>query len=412
MTSPARGVMYPIVETLLELCDRGHDIRVITLADEVAMLRGLGLSASPLPAEIDAALPGDWRGDGTRTPGALTDRLLGRIDAEFAHLTSVIADHRPDMILTDVVATGAQCAAEASGLPWAIFSATFLPLFSTDGPPIGLGLTPREGRLAHMRDTAIAHAAQSLWDLTFLRKFNRARTRYGLSPLRHCDEVLRRAPLLLSLCGAPLERARTDWPPTVEMVGPSLWAPPGDRDPRIDAITAPIALVTCSTELQADETLAATALEALAGTGLHAVVTTGALDPDRFVAGRDSTVARFLPHEQVLARTSVVISHGGMGITHKALARGIPMVVVPFGRDQRDIAARVAAAGCGVRLDPRRMTATSLRTAVSTALDRSDRARCVADLVPAEGSAERAAAYMEKILVNGAGGGTKGFDPI
>lgn len=403
MTSPARGVMYPIVETLLELRDRGHDIHMITIADEVPMLRGLGLSASPLPPEIDEALPGDWRGDDTRTPNSLTDRLLSRIAAEFTHLTAAVADHRPDMVLTDVVATGAQCAAEASGLPWAIWSATFLPLFTTDGPPIGLGLTPRDGRLPHLRDAVIAHVAQSIWDLIFRRKFNRARRGFGLPELRHCDGVIRRAPLVLSLCGAPLERPRVDWPPTVTMVGPSLWAPPGNRDPRIDAIDGPIALVTCSTELQADQTLATTALEALAGTGMHAVVTTGALDPDQFVAGPDATVVRFLPHEQVLDRASVVISHGGMGITQKALARGIPMVIAPFGRDQRDVAARVDAAGSGIRIDPRSMTARSLRDAVSTALGCGDRAQRIAAIAPAQGSADRAATCIEKTLHSGTG---------
>jgi UDP:flavonoid glycosyltransferase YjiC (YdhE family) len=37
----------------------------------------------------------------------------------------------------------------------------------------------------------------------------------------------------------------------------------------------------------------------------------------------------------------------------KALAHGLPLAVMPFGRDQKDNAARVEAAGAGVAVSPR-----------------------------------------------------------
>ncbi|GAA1458435.1 glycosyltransferase [Williamsia maris] len=398
MTSPARGLLYPVVETLVTLRRRGAAVHVITLADEVVRMQDLGFTASALPPELNDAHPGDWKGDGRRSVGALTDGLIDRAEAEFRHLTSTVSTYRPDMILTDVSATGAQCAAEASGLPWAIWCPTFLPLFSTDGPPIGLGLRPGTTRAARMRDVGLAHVSRAIWEFAFKKKFNRWRLTHDLPAVAHCDEPLRRAPLIMSFCGPPLENRHGDWPDTVELVGPSSWAPPTEPDPVIDAITDPIALVTCSTELQADSALAGTALAALEDSGLHAVVTTGALDPDTFTSTANSTVTRFVPHEQVLATASVVITHGGMGITQKALARGIPLVIVPFGRDQRDVAVRVHAGGSGVRLDPRDLTPETLRAAVSTALGRTEDARRVASIVSAEGSAVRAADHIERIL--------------
>lgn len=50
---------------------------------------------------------------------------------------------------------------------------------------------------------------------------------------------------------------------------------------------------------------------------------------------------RFVPHEAVLERAACVVCHGGMGITQKALAAEVPVVVVPFGRDQVETARRV-----------------------------------------------------------------------
>lgn len=48
-----------------------------------------------------------------------------------------------------------------------------------------------------------------------------------------------------------------------------------------------------------------------------------------------------LDHQQVFARASVVIHHGGAGTTHACLAAGVPMIIVPRGIDQFDWATRV-----------------------------------------------------------------------
>ena len=80
MTSPARGLLYPIVETVLTLRARGHDVHIVTITDEVPLLRELGLGASPLPTGLDDATPGDQH-VGARSVRSLTDRLVERADA-------------------------------------------------------------------------------------------------------------------------------------------------------------------------------------------------------------------------------------------------------------------------------------------------------------------------------------------
>ena len=52
-------------------------------------------------------------------------------------------------------------------------------------------------------------------------------------------------------------------------------------------------------------------------------------------------VARFVPHQDVLPQAAAVITHAGLGTVHAALAHGLPLVCMPIGRDQPDIAARV-----------------------------------------------------------------------
>ena len=57
------------------------------------------------------------------------------------------------------------------------------------------------------------------------------------------------------------------------------------------------------------------------------------------------TVVRSAPHTQALEHAAVAISHGGHGTTMKALAAGVPTLVLPLGRDQPDIGARRRALG-------------------------------------------------------------------
>ena len=54
------------------------------------------------------------------------------------------------------------------------------------------------------------------------------------------------------------------------------------------------------------------------------------------------------PHSEVLPHAAVVVTHGGHGTVVRALAAGVPMVVLHHGRDQADNAVRVTARGAGV----------------------------------------------------------------
>ena len=77
-------------------------------------------------------------------------------------------------------------------------------------------------------------------------------------------------------------------------------------------------------------------------------------------------VESFLP-QQVAMACDAVVCHGGAGTTMAALTRGLPMVVVPLFADQMHNAARVAATGAGLVVDPREM-ATTLAPAVEQVL--------------------------------------------
>ncbi len=125
-----------------------------------------------------------------------------------------------------------------------------------------------------------------------------------------------------------------------------------DEIPWLDEVSGPLVLVTASSEMQGDDGLIRTAIEALGGTDLAVVISTAAHDPGRFDAPGNVRVQRWLQHLPIMQRAAAVVCHGGMGITQKALAAGVPVCVVPFGRDQFEVAKLVGGSGCGTVVMP------------------------------------------------------------
>ena len=127
-------------------------------------------------------------------------------------------------------------------------------------------------------------------------------------------------------------------------------------------------LVTCSTEYQGDEALAAAAIEGLRDEKVRVIVTLADAHGAGELAAADNVrVERFVPHGPVLERAAAVVCHGGMGIVQKAVAAGVPIVAVPFGRDQPEVGRRIAESGLGVLVKQKDLSASRIRSAVRQA---------------------------------------------
>jgi MGT family glycosyltransferase len=140
------------------------------------------------------------------------------------------------------------------------------------------------------------------------------------------------------------------------------------------------------------------ALEAFADQPYAIIATSAAHDPGDFDIPANARVERHLPHRPILRRAAAVISHGGMGTTQKALAAGVPVCVVPFIRDQFEVARRVEHCGGGTLLAARRLRPDRLRGAVEQAMECRVGAERVGEAFERAGGAEAAASALEGLL--------------
>jgi UDP:flavonoid glycosyltransferase YjiC (YdhE family) len=86
-----------------------------------------------------------------------------------------------------------------------------------------------------------------------------------------------------------------------------------------------------------------------------------------------------------------------MGITQRALAAKVPVCVVPWGRDQLEVARRAAECGAGVMLSKGKLSAATLKAGVAEARRCKPGAERIAAAFAAAGGAERMAVLLEEL---------------
>ena len=397
-TSPALGHLLPISALLAELADRGHTIHVRTLAAGIEVARRLDFHTDAIDPRIEQIELDDWKGTNPIAALKLSVTAFARRAAyEVPDLADAVARTNPDALLLDVNCWGALSSADAGDLPWACFAPYTAPLRAPGVPPFGLGLKPLSGVLGAVRDSAVRTTVVRKLESVMLPPINAIRADVGVAQASSIDEFLRRAPLMLLASGKPFQYPQTDWGDAVQMIGPCALDPGPDTIPDwLEEIDRPIVLVTTSSEKQADIDLVSTAMAALADDAVHVVATLPAAQSDAVETFPNATVQRFVPHGMVLDRAVCAVTHGGMGATQKALARGVPVCAVPFGRDQFEVARRVEVARCGTRLPAKKLSQARLRAKVREAIALTDGAKRVAAGFEATGGTPRGADLFER----------------
>jgi len=132
---------------------------------------------------------------------------------------------------------------------------------------------------------------------------------------------------------------------------------------------------------------------------VRGLVTLGDIRGLTATAPPNVTVVGSAPHSAVLPNSSAVVCHGGHGTVMKALAYGLPLVVMPFGRDQMDNGARIEVAGAGIVLSPSSgpgRIADAIRRVLEEPRFRSGAER-MAEIIARDVRADRAVSEMEAL---------------
>jgi MGT family glycosyltransferase len=376
---------------------RGHQVRVLGTEGLRSRFESVGATFLRYKYAPDndlrkpeTDLVKDWESRNPLTQWRrVRDRQLVGPAREFCRDVAEELQRDPaDVTVVDTMIFPAMFAAEAAGVRAVIVMHGPYLIPRAEVPPLGSGLMPAKGRMGRLRDLSAAAVTNAVF-ATAMPSLNRARAEAGLPPVRDLPDLMGRADRIL-VCSSPsYDFASGSIPANVRYVGPQLDDHPGEGSGGrwADEPGQPLVLVGLSSTIMRQEGLLQRAADALGQLQVRGLITTGpAVDPAVINAPDNVTVTQWVRHADVLPRCAAVITHGGHGTVMKALIAGVPLILVPLGRDQPDNAARVVYAGAGIRLR-KNANADALRTAISRVIA-DPRYRAAAGAMAARLSAE------------------------
>ena len=361
LTANLGGNVPPTMAIAQELCRRGIEVEIAGLA---AAEPAGGRGSDAYPVAVDARwaagrdASGRWEPPGTRQAGIFLSRRFAA-DAE-----RLVHDRRADIVVVDCMALALIAGSQRTGIPVVVLLHTFGEFWrraALHGLVSGL-----------LR--GLGHSPRLLWGAAALR-------------LLLTDRELDPA------SGAP-ELAGYAWTGTTEV---GVAAPASaSRLPRVIVSFS-------STPLAGMRAVYWRAIDALAGLPVEVIVTTGSCDIQgsrpRTVPA-NVTIEGFVPHSEIFPGAALVIGHGGHSTTMKALAHGIPLIVLPLNpnADQSLNGDLIAAEGLGAKLSPRSDPAMLRRTVEDMLADAALRERAAATGARLRSAPPGAAVAADRIL--------------
>jgi zeaxanthin glucosyltransferase len=117
-------------------------------------------------------------------------------------------------------------------------------------------------------------------------------------------------------------------------------------------------------------------------------------DPTEIKLSGKPIVVAYAPHAQLIDRSSLVITHGGMNTVIGSLSAGVPLVVIPITNEQPGIATRLARTGAGEMIPLKQLNVDLLKQKISQVLGDvryKERATAMQQVIQASGGVKRAA---------------------
>lgn len=306
------GHLLPLLALATAAAEAGHSVRFATPRRNADRVLGQNLSWQDLVEPPQAAR------DQVRSQAPDGEhagiQIFGRLNplAALPGLEGLVADGRPDLVVSEGAEFAGGLAAERAGIPvvrvhpglvlgnmWELLVAPALSRVRND---LGLDADPTAQRLVTAPQISY-----------FPSDFDRGPDSAAITRIRRSGlprSVEDREPLIYVTFGS-------------EIPGMPMFVP---------AVTA--------------------ALAAVRQTGCRVLLSVGSADPGGLGDLSGVEVASWVDQATVLPRARAVISHAGAGTTLDALAAGTPTIAVPFFADQPRNAEQLAATCTGVTVPP------------------------------------------------------------
>lgn len=377
----ALGHLNPMCTLGRELQRRGHQVTLLGTPDVQAKVRNTGLDYVVIGEQdfplgtLDQIYETLGQKSGLSALNYTIDWMKQEIQMFVKEAPSVLQSLAVKALLIDQVTIIGGTVAEYLNLPFITVCNALLINQEAAVPPFITHWVYSQSWWRILRNQMgnafVRHLTKSARDVVI-----RQREQWNLAPYRHDNDYY--SPLA-QICQLPenYDYPRTRLPQWFHYTGP-LQDPSGLEPVSFPSISFPFEQLTDQPLIYASlGTLQNRIPEifrdiALSCVGLEAQLVISLGNPDldevEMHLPGDPIVVPFAPHQQLIQRASLVITHAGMNTTLGALSAGVPLVAVPITNEQPGIASRIAWAGAGQVVPFPQLTVANLKAAIATVL--------------------------------------------
>ena len=381
-TLPAFGHVNPTLPIARELVERGHEVLWYTGEIFQSRIEATGARYIPMVAASDysdgypkhliekrKALPESAQGIFD-----LKHCLLDGAELKVKDYINILREFPVDVILCDSAFNGVSWVYEKGGPLWATLGVSVLFISSRDTAPFGSAMQPSSSGLGRLRNGILNWIFERVLMRDVMSYMNNARANVGLprtqkdffnpweSPFLHLQQTV-----------PAFEYQRSDLPPQVHFIGPSLPSLPPDFTfpdwwENLKG-NRPVIHVTQGTTNDNPEKLIVPTLQALKNEDMLVVATTNGQPVELAQYPKNAIIEeKYIPFTHLLPHIDVMVTNGGYNGVQVALAHGVPVVAAGTTEDKPEICARVEWSGVGVNLKTNNPTQKQIRDAVKKIL--------------------------------------------
>ena len=336
---PASGHLNPSLPLTAELVRRGEQLIHFNTEKYRPLIEATGATFRPYTHIGD-----DYFGiapmDGSNPPLAATRIITTTRDA-LPDLIEAVRAEQPDYLLYN------------SMCPWGALVARILRLPSVTSQALWI-VTPNA--MVTLGGLRMLVSGIILW-LPHVRRFNQISgeigKQYGIKPLTALEAFNAPADMTISYTSAELQIGSDKMDERVKFVGTTLVSrddAPAFPLEQLDGQT--VIYVSLGTLINTNVQFFKDCITAFGNNPYAVVMAIGnRLSIDALGAIPPNFIVRnYVPQTEILKRSTLFISHGGMNSVHDALYLGVPLLVVPQQDEQTLTATRVAQFGAGLKL--------------------------------------------------------------
>jgi UDP:flavonoid glycosyltransferase YjiC (YdhE family) len=342
------GFLYPAIGLALSLQSAGHEVAFATGATFAETLARVGLRRIPRGQR-----------DGPSFEVESWHHPLS-IAIQLKHVEHALASFPADVIVASQLALGPLLAAERRRVPVVVQGLCTYLWPTGDDDETSSSRATRERRAWRLGD--------------MLGHLETARAIMRLPAVVEPTENPFVGALFLLRSVAELEGPEHLLPAGVHLVGDQLWEP-DSCDPEVESwIEESVSGGFRIVYVQHGRSFSTPGFwpqlrEAAGDQRVRVAASTGRMDGEVGPVPEGWIVRSHLPQARVLARAAAVVASANTTAVLGALSHGVPLVLIPGGGEQVDVAERCAAAGVAVVLSPETVTAVALSAAIRQILD-------------------------------------------